>query len=100
MKNAMFLAAWEHYKGVAARSQKEEEMHFFLIGKPKVILTNTNLDDLPTKFKVMLDEFADIIVDDLPNTLPLVRSISHHIDLIPRASFPNKVSYRMTPQEN
>jgi hypothetical protein len=30
----------------------------------------------------MLDEFVDIIVDDLPNTLPHVRSISHHIDLI------------------
>jgi hypothetical protein len=80
--------------------KKEEENHFSLIGKSKVILTNTNLDDLPTKFKVMLDEFADIIVDDLPNTLPLVRSISHHIDLILGASLPNKSTYRMTPQEN
>jgi hypothetical protein len=37
----------------------------------------------------MLDEFVDIIVD-FPNSLPPIRSISHHIDLIPRASFPNK----------
>jgi hypothetical protein len=57
--------------------------------KPKVILTNTNLDDLPTKIKVTLDAFFDIIVDDLPNTLPPVRSISHHIDLIMGEIFPN-----------
>ena len=75
-------------------------MHFSLIGKPKVILTNKNLDDLPTKVKVMLDEFDNIIVDDLPNTLPPVRIIIHHIDLILGESFPNKEAYRMTPQEN
>jgi hypothetical protein len=58
------------------------------------------LDDLPTEIKVMLDEFVDIIVDELPNTLPPVRNIIHHIELIPGASFPNKVAYKMTPQEN
>lgn len=48
----------------------------------------------------MLNEFDDIAVDDLPSKLPPKRSISHHIDLISRASLPNKVSYRMTPKEN
>ena len=48
----------------------------------------------------MLNEHVDIMVDDFPNELPLVRSISHHIDLILGASFPNKVAYRMTPMEN
>ena len=40
------------------------------------------------------------MVDDFGNELSLVRSISHHIDLIPGASFLNKVAYRMTPKEN
>jgi hypothetical protein len=35
----------------------------------------------------MLDEFVEIVVDDLPNELTPVRSISHHIDLIPRKIF-------------
>ena len=49
----------------------------------------------------MIDEFVDIIVDEFPNALQPVRSINHHIDLIPRASFPNKETYRLTPdQEN
>jgi hypothetical protein len=47
-----------------------------------------------------MEEFVDIIVDELPHLLPPIRSVSHHIDLIPGASFPNKVAYRLTPQEN
>jgi hypothetical protein len=48
----------------------------------------------------LLEEFTDIVVDELPCSLPPIRSISHHIDLIPGASLPNKAAYRLTPQEN
>jgi hypothetical protein len=48
----------------------------------------------------LLDNFVDIVVDELPNSLPLIKSISHHIDLIPGASLPNKATYRLTPREN
>jgi hypothetical protein len=47
-----------------------------------------------------LENFVDIIMDDLPNSLPPIRSISHHIDLIPGASLPSKATYKLTPQEN
>ena len=73
--------------------KKEDELHFSLVEKPKVILTSTNLDDFPTEVRVLLDEYADIIVDELPNVLPLVRSMSHHIDSIPGASLPNMEAY-------
>ena len=59
--------------------QKEKDLHFSLIGKPKVIINSTNLDDFPDEFKTLLDEYADIILDELPNEIPPVRSISHHI---------------------
>jgi hypothetical protein len=39
-------------------------------------------------------------VDELPHLLPPIRSISHHIDIIPGASLPNKATYRLMPQEN
>ena len=58
------------------------------------------MDDLPDEIQELLGEFTNIIVDELPRSLPPIRSVSHHIDLIPRASLPNKAAYRLTPQEN
>jgi hypothetical protein len=48
----------------------------------------------------LLDNFADIVVDELPRSLPPIKSINYHIDIIPGASFSNKETYRLTPQEN
>jgi hypothetical protein len=48
----------------------------------------------------LLDEFADIVVDELPHFLPPIKSISHHIDLILGASFPIKATYILKPREN
>jgi hypothetical protein len=71
-----------------------------VVRKPKIVLTSTRVDDLPEEIQELLEEFADIIVDELPCSLPLIRSVSHHIDLIPGASFQNKVVYILTLQEN
>ena len=59
--------------------------------KLKVIITSTKISDLPIEIQEMLDNYFDIIVDCLPNELPPIRNISHHIDLIPRENLPNKV---------
>jgi hypothetical protein len=48
----------------------------------------------------LLENFDDIVVYELPHSLPPIRSIIHHIDLIPGASFPNKAAYRLRPREN
>jgi hypothetical protein len=71
-----------------------------MVRKPRIVLTSTRVDDLPEKVQELLEEFTNIVVDELPHSLPPIRSVSHHIDLIPGASFPNKVTYRLTPQEN
>jgi hypothetical protein len=71
-----------------------------VVRKPKVVLTSTRVEDLPKKIQKLLEEFADIVVDELPHSLPPMRSISHHIDLVPGASFPNKAVYRLKSQEN
>ena len=65
-----------------------------------MVLTSTRVDDLPEEVQELLEEFTDIVVDELPRSLPLIISVSHHIDLIPVASFPNKAAYILTPQEN
>ena len=59
-------------KELLQQVKKEDELHFSLVGKPKVILTSTNLDYLPDEVKTLLDEYAEIIMDELPNELPHV----------------------------
>jgi hypothetical protein len=87
-------------KELLTELEKDEDPQFLVVRKPRVVLTSTRVDDLPEEIQQLLGEFADIIVDELPCSLPPVRSVSHHIDLIPGASLPNKAAYRLTPQEN
>jgi hypothetical protein len=76
---------------------KKEDPQFIVVRKPRIFLTSTRVDDLLEEIQELLEEFADIIVDELPCSFPLIRSVSHHIDLILGASLPNKAAYRLTP---
>jgi hypothetical protein len=87
-------------KELIVEVKKEEDMQFVVVRKPRVILTSTNIDDLPEEIQELLEEFVDIVVEKLPSSLPPIRSVSHHIDLIPGASLPNKEAYIFMPQEN
>ena len=72
-------------------------MKFVVVRKPRVVLTSASVDSFPEEVQELLDNFMDIVVDDLSNSLSPIRIISHHIELIPGASLPNKVAYRLTP---
>jgi hypothetical protein len=87
-------------KALLNEFKKGEEMQFFVVRKPRVILTSTSMDDLLEEIRELLENFIDIVVDDLPCSLSPIRSIIHHIDLIPRVILLNKVAYRLTSQEN
>jgi hypothetical protein len=87
-------------KELLSEVNKEQEMQFVVVKNPRVILTSTSMDDLPEEIQEMLENFADTVVDELPRSFPPIRSINHHIDLIPRVSIENKATYRLTPQEN
>jgi hypothetical protein len=97
MNNTVLLMSG---KELLTEVKKKEELQFILVSKPKIVLTSSRVDDLPKEIQELLEEFADIVVDELPRSLPLIRSVSHHIDLIPGASFPNKATYRLMSKEN
>jgi hypothetical protein len=84
-------------KELLTEMEKKEDPQFFVVRKLRIVLTGTRLDDLLDEIQELLEEFADIIVDELPHSLPLMRRVSHDVDLIPGASFPNKATYRLTP---
>ena len=64
------------------------------------VIVEIGRSQAPTKIENFLNEYKDIIVEDIPNGLSLVRSISHCMDLILGDSFPNKEPYRFTPNKN
>ena len=38
--------------------------------------------DIPSDRRKILDEYRDVMPDELPDGLPLIRDIQHHIDLM------------------
>ena len=68
---------------------KCEHMCFSIIPKD----SKEEIEEVPTKVVDMLGEFSDIVSDNVPDGLPLVRKINHKIGLVLGASFPNKVAH-------
>jgi hypothetical protein len=97
MSNTVLLMSG---KELLKEVKKKEDTQFIVVRKPIIVLTSTRIDDLPEEIQDFLEEFVDIVVDKLPCSFPPIRSISHHIDLIPRSILLNKAAYRLTLQEN
>jgi hypothetical protein len=94
--NVLLMSGKELLKEV----KKKEDTQFIVVKNPRIVLTSTRVDDLLEEIQKLLEEFVDIVVDEPPHSLPPIRSIIHHIDLIPGVILPNKVVYRLTPHEN
>ena len=55
---------------------------------------------VPIPVQNLLQKFADICPNELPNSLPPLRDVQHQIDLFPGSSLPNLPHYRMSPREH
>ncbi|XP_059073607.1 uncharacterized protein LOC131874312 [Cryptomeria japonica] len=75
---------------------KHDHIRFSSI--PKV--DKEEVEDVSIEVVDMLDEFQDIVSDNVSDGLPPMRKIIYQMDLIPRANFLNKVAHIMTLVEN
>lgn len=48
---------------------------------------------IPQQLDPLMEEFSDVIPEELPRGLPPMRDVQHQIDLIPGSSLPNKAAY-------
>ncbi|XP_020683270.2 uncharacterized protein LOC110100190, partial [Dendrobium catenatum] len=91
-------------KGLHLLTAKEVETEITQ-GAPMYALVAREVEEdqketIPDVVRPLLENFADVFPDDLPNQLPPLRDIQHAIDLVPGASLPNLPHYRMNPTEH
>ena len=70
-----------------------------LVHKSEVLHTNKPDLVLPSPVVSLLQDFADVLPEELPEGLPSIRGFKHQIDFIPEASLPNRPAYRTNPDE-
>ena len=70
---------------------KEAGINYALVGKEDI-----KPQMVPKIVQGSLDQFINVMPTELPDGLPPLRKMQHHIDFVPRATLPNPPHYRMS----
>ena len=78
------------------RGPAREELTFMVIPLMEEVTTE---ETIPSEIKNVLDSYANIMLESLPQKLPPHRGIDHEIELLLGIKPPAKNAYRMAPPE-
>ncbi|KAL0386008.1 UNVERIFIED_CONTAM: Transposon Ty3-G Gag-Pol polyprotein [Sesamum radiatum] len=76
-----------------------EEKSVLLIVFKESLNTNELTPSLPSVFMSLLHEYDDVFLEEEPSGLPPMRGIEHQINFIPGSVLPNRLAYRVNPEE-
>ena len=65
-----------------------------------MIEENDEVHEVHPIVRPILEEFHEVVLEEIPSGLPPMCDIQHHIDLILGLIFPNKAAYRMSPKKH
>ncbi|XP_057844989.2 uncharacterized protein LOC131054474 [Cryptomeria japonica] len=89
------------------KTLKEENAPCFaIVVKPKGVMKEKPTNKVkersvgPKEVHEFLSKYQGIVAGRTLDTLPPHKDVSHCIDLIPGSTLPNKVVYKMTPEQN
>ncbi|XP_076914485.1 uncharacterized protein LOC143573508 [Bidens hawaiensis] len=85
---------YEEYEKTPEYDDEPEYEEEVVSGKP--VPDEVEIPDAMIPF----EDFSDVFPNELPDGLPTLRDIQHHIDLEPGSKLPNSPHYRMSPREH
>ena len=102
--SAIVRAREEKFNYIAKKSEIKRALFsqqplIVLMYKEALLCTNDLVGALPSDIVSLLQEFEDVLPEEVPNGLPPIRGIEHQIDFIPGASIPNRPAYRTNPED-
>ncbi|XP_010245764.1 PREDICTED: uncharacterized protein LOC104589222 [Nelumbo nucifera] len=77
-----FLTITHRYSKFVRECKDTHEVHLLVI-KGESMSEPLGENKIPVEVQGLLDEFHDVVPDELPNELPPMRDIQHHIDFVP-----------------
>ncbi|XP_057986077.1 uncharacterized protein LOC131170622, partial [Hevea brasiliensis] len=87
-------------KGRDVRNAMFANKQMLLIVFKDSCLSTSDLDpNLPSVVVSLLQEYEDVLPEEMPAGLPPIRGIEHQIDFVPGAVIPNRPAYRSNPEE-